>query len=278
MSENLKLLCVLAHPDDETLGLGGLLAKCADEGIETYLISATRGERGWRGDPEAFPGLKAFGQVREKELRAAGEILGIDEITFLDVIDGDVDKAHPPEVIAQVAAHIRRIRPQVVLTFDPFGVYGHPDHIAISQLTMAAVVTAAAPTLGSEGESIPHTVSKLYYVAENQPLLDLYEAQMGEIRMTVNGEERRPVGWPFWAASAVIDVGKYWDQVTRAVACHASQQLDPEMFKRMAELAPEPIWARRTYYRVYSLVNDDSAPESDIFSGLRPKREFPSIR
>jgi LmbE family N-acetylglucosaminyl deacetylase len=144
MQETLKLLCVFAHPDDESLGPGGLLARYAAEGVETYLISATRGERGWRGDPEAHPGFAAFGKVRENELRAAADILKIHELILLDYIDGDLDQAHPAEVIAQLVSQIRRIRPQVVLTFDPYGVYGHPDHIAISQFTLAAVVAAAS--------------------------------------------------------------------------------------------------------------------------------------
>src|SRR4051812_25659316 len=144
--ETLKLLCVLAHPDDESLGNGGMLAKYGAEGVETYVLTATRGERGWFGPPEDNPGMTELGQIRESELRAAAAVLGVCEVTLLDYIDGDLDQADPAEAIAQIVAHIRRIRPQVVTTFDPSGAYGHPDHIAICQFTTAATVAAADPT------------------------------------------------------------------------------------------------------------------------------------
>src|SRR5216683_2480834 len=89
MAETLKLMAVLAHPDDESLGVGGILAKYAAEGIETSLVTATRGERGWFGDEHEYPGLEALGQIREAELRAAAEVLGIRSVDFLEYIDGE---------------------------------------------------------------------------------------------------------------------------------------------------------------------------------------------
>jgi LmbE family N-acetylglucosaminyl deacetylase len=131
MNDNLRLMCVLAHPDDESLGMGGTLAKYAREGIHTHLITATRGERGRFGDAAVRPELHVVGATREAELRAAAKELGIRSVDFLDYIDGDLDRADPIEVQGKIAAHIRRIRPQVVATFGPDGAYGHPDHIAI---------------------------------------------------------------------------------------------------------------------------------------------------
>src|SRR5579863_3812161 len=95
MVEVLKLMAVLAHPDDESLGFGGVLAKYAAEGIETFLVTATRGERGWFGDEREYPGLVALGQIREAELHAAAEALGIRSVDFLGYIDGDLDQADP---------------------------------------------------------------------------------------------------------------------------------------------------------------------------------------
>ena len=77
MTNKLKLMCILAHPDDESLGNGGILAKYAAEGVETYLVTATRGERGWFGDESDYPGLEALGKIREAELLAAARALGI---------------------------------------------------------------------------------------------------------------------------------------------------------------------------------------------------------
>src|SRR4029453_12612524 len=98
-SEPHRLMCILAHPDDESLGFGGLLAHYAHAGVATYLITATRGERGWLGEQAADPGAETLGRMRERELLAAAAILGVRETTFLDYMDGDLDQADPGEII-----------------------------------------------------------------------------------------------------------------------------------------------------------------------------------
>src|SRR5215831_1456387 len=142
-----RLIAVLAHPDDESLGIGPMLAKYASEGIETYLLTATRGDAGRYGsfrpgDPQ-HPGRAALGEIREKELRAAASVLGVRDVALLDYRDGELDRANPREIIAAIAGHLRRVQPDVVITFGADGAYGHPDHIAISQFTVAAIVTTA---------------------------------------------------------------------------------------------------------------------------------------
>ena len=114
MSEQLRLLCVLAHPDDESLGFGGTLAKYAFEGVQTYLVTATRGERGRFGSGIEFPGFAAVGKLREAELLAAAKELGLREVRFLDYMDGELDQAKPPEIIAKIVAEVRRVRPHIV--------------------------------------------------------------------------------------------------------------------------------------------------------------------
>ncbi len=125
MADQLKLMCVLAHPDDESLGVGGTLAKYADEGIETYLVAATRGERGWWGEEKDYPGLEGLGKIREDELLCAANTLGLREVNFLDYVDGDLDQANPQDAIGKIVSHLRRVKPQVVVTFPPDGGYGH---------------------------------------------------------------------------------------------------------------------------------------------------------
>src|SRR5712692_7064230 len=164
MANKLKLMCVLAHPDDESLGNGGILAKYATEGVETYLVTATRGERGWFGDERDYPGPEALGKTREAELLAAAKVLGIRRVNFLDYIDGDLDQAPPAEAVAKIALHLRRVKPDVVVTFGPDGSYGHPDHIAICQFTTAAIVAAASPDSLYSRDLPPHRISKLYYM------------------------------------------------------------------------------------------------------------------
>src|SRR5688572_17732550 len=105
---SLRLMAILAHPDDESLGNGGTLARYAAEGVDVSLITATRGERGWFGPPESNPGLHALGELREQELKAAASVLGIRRLDILTYIDGDLDQAAPLEATGLIAAVIRR--------------------------------------------------------------------------------------------------------------------------------------------------------------------------
>src|SRR5262249_7018538 len=142
-----RLMLVAAHPDDEALGFGGVLARYAAEGVETFLVTATRGQAGRYfghpvGGPE-HPGPAALAQIRERELHAAAAALGIGDVTVLHYEDQHLDRAPVADAVDVIARHIRRVRPDVLLTFPPDGAYGHPDHIAISQLATAATVAAA---------------------------------------------------------------------------------------------------------------------------------------
>src|SRR5215213_1761455 len=121
MDASRKLLAVLAHPDDESLGVGGTLAAYAAAGAETYVVTATRGERGRYFTNESRPSDEEVGRVREAELRAAAGELGARELVVLDYMDGDLDRADPQEAIGRIVDQLRRVRPHVVLTFDPFG-------------------------------------------------------------------------------------------------------------------------------------------------------------
>src|SRR5437764_1163102 len=131
MAESLKLMCILAHPDDESLGMGSTIARYAHEGAEVHLLTATRGERGWLGDEASNPGLTELGRLREGELIAAARVLGIKSLALLDYTDGDLDQAAVDKIVPEIVGHIRRVKPQVVISFGPDGGYGHPDHIAI---------------------------------------------------------------------------------------------------------------------------------------------------
>jgi LmbE family N-acetylglucosaminyl deacetylase len=271
MTDALRLMCVLAHPDDETLGTGGTLVKYAGEGVETYLVTATRGERGWWGDEAEYPGLVELGNIREAELRSAAQVLGIQDLFFLDYTDGDLDKADPGEAVAKIAGFIKKIKPHVVITFDPYGVYGHPDHIAISQFTTAAILSAATSSGSSHTESnAPHSVSKLYYIAELKEYIDVYQSVFGEVSMTVDGQKRLAVAWEDWAITTRINTYDHWRTVWQAVLCHRSQFPGYHRLENLSESQRQKVWGTRTYYRVFSNVNGGSQVESDLFEGLRP--------
>jgi len=269
MAEPLKLMCVLAHPDDEALGAGGILAKYAAEGVETYLVTATRGERGWGGDPAEYPGLEALGRIRQAELLAAAQALGLRQVDFLDYIDGDLDRADPGQAIARIVAGLRRVRPQVVVTFAPEGAYGHPDHIAISQFTTAAVVCAADPEYAPTDGARPHRVSKLYYMVDSREMADLIYATLGDVAMEVDGVQRRLVPWEDWAITTRVDASPYWQTVWQAVRHHRSQLTGGmEQLEHMPEDFHQRVWGLQTFYRAFSLVNGGRRVETDLFEGL----------
>src|SRR5438045_740951 len=108
MKQTFKLLAVLAHPDDESLGFGGTLAKYAAEGVQTYLVTATRGERGRFGSHGKGADPAEVGRVREAELQAAAGVLGICEVSVLGYADGAVDQVDATIAIREIAEHIRR--------------------------------------------------------------------------------------------------------------------------------------------------------------------------
>jgi LmbE family N-acetylglucosaminyl deacetylase len=263
MRDSLKVMFVLAHPDDESLGAGGLIAKCANEGVDVFLITATRGEHGWPGEPDQYPGPEALGEIRQEELHAAARILGVRAGAFLDYMDGEVAGVDHAEAARKISHHIRVFRPQVVVTFDPFGVYGHPDHIAISQFTHAGVLRAASEQVVGYD---PHRVSKFYYLAEPEDNLQQYQQVFGELSMQVNGEKRYPVGWKPWAITTWIDASAYREQVKQAIKCHRTQFPDENLIERMFE---NNLFSQTTLYRVFSFVNGGQEPEKDIFEGLR---------
>jgi LmbE family N-acetylglucosaminyl deacetylase len=266
MKESLRLLAIFAHPDDESLGAGSTLAKYAVEGVEVHLICATRGERGWTGTEKDNPGLQELGRLREKELHAAAQALGIKQVYFLDYLDGDLDMAPQFEAIDKIAALIREIRPQVILSFGPDGIYGHPDHIAISQFSSAACLRAADSLFVHPQPA--HTVSKFYYMVIEKELAVNYAKVFGDIRMNIDGIDRTVFAWEDWAVTTIIDGSKYWRTALQAVNCHQTQVAIYGDLNKLPEERSIQLWGKRTYYRVFSFVNTGRKQETDLFEGL----------
>jgi LmbE family N-acetylglucosaminyl deacetylase len=255
-------MAVLAHPDDESLGFGGTLAKYAAEGVDVVLVTATRGDggryRGHRPDEPQHPGAVALANIRETELRAAAAVLGVREVSLLDYHDQQLDSADPRAAVTNIADHIRRIQPDVVVTFGPDGAYGHPDHIAICQFTTAALVLAA-----------DSSVSKLYYLAWPASAWAAYQAAFRKLISTVDGVERQATPWPDWAITTVIDTRKVWSTVWQAISCHESQVTAYERLKDLSPEHHEALWGQQSFYRVFSTVNGGRQRETDLFEGIR---------
>ena len=179
-----RILVVLAHPDDESFGMGGTLALYARQGVDVRLVCATRGEVG-EVDPEFKETIKSAACLRTQELRCAVETLGLSELYFLNYRDsgmlGSEDNRHPralaaqpvEQVAAKVAHLIREVRPQVVLTFDPIGGYRHPDHIAIQQATVQAFALAASLDFADPNGLPPFQADRLYFHTMNKTFLKI---------------------------------------------------------------------------------------------------------
>ncbi len=283
-NEGLTLLSVLAHPDDETFGMGGTLALYAQRGVSVHLICATRGEAG-EVAPHFLEGYQSIGELREDELRCAAGKLGLAGVHFLDYRDsgmpGSPDNQHPQalaaapidEVAAKVTGYIRKLRPQVVLTFDPIGGYRHPDHIAIHEATVKAFHAAGDPEQFPEAGA-PYRPDKLYFhtfprgwltwAVRLMPLFGKDPRRFGQ-----NGDidllELTGENFPVHARINYGDVVKIKEDAT---ACHASQ----------GGMGSSGNWAMRLAFRMAAGVDsytrafpepDGGRKESDLFSGIR---------
>ncbi len=274
------MMVVAAHPDDETLGFGGVLARYAQQGVRTFLVTATRGERGryfgHAADRPEHPGTAALADIREQELHKAAETLGVERVFLLDYADQHVDAAPVADAVSAIVECIRQSRPDVVLTFPPDGAYGHPDHIAVSQLATAAIVAAGDPNYGAQRQKHlgpAHLVSKLYYLAWSEAAWAVYQAAFKKLVAMVDGVERQATPWPHWALTTVVDTREWWPIVWRAVSCHESQVGGYAALKALDPSQHEALWGSQSFYRAFSLVNGGRRRETDLFEGFdRPSR------
>lgn len=227
-----RILAVFAHPDDEQWGTAGALALCADRGIEVYVLSATSGDKGEISD-SALATPETLGSVREEELRTACALLGFQPPILLRHGDGTLASVDRDLLVGQIASEIRRLRPGVVLTFDANGGYGHLDHIAIHQATLAARELAATPGRDPSGQP-PHAVAKLYATAYPRSQLARVNADLARLGLpTID----------FGSVQTVFgdDLATADDAVTTAVP---TEHLFPRRW--------ESLLAHRTQYGTFS--------------------------
>lgn len=217
------VLSVWAHPDDESICAAGTLALCAQRGEPVAVICATRGERG----PISDLGLASrdtLACVRERELRAACRALGIRAPEFLDLPDGGVAHASLHDALQALVVHIRAQRPRVLLGFGAEGLYGHDDHIAMSQLAVDARRAAADEAFSTPGLAAYKVPRHFFAVWTAQQVRELFETM-------------RAAGAPgqLWHltpedfilseqdVSARVDVRSVLTQKLRAIRAHRTQ-------------------------------------------------------
>lgn len=222
------LLAVFAHPDDESLVAGGTLARYAAEGWQTALLCATRGEWGPISD-DTLADYETLGQVREQELRAACEVLGVGWLRLLDLEDACVTAVigtdEEAKVLEKIVRAIRELRPQIIITFGPDGLYGHPDHIAIGQLTTTARLLAADPNAYPQQHLPQHHVANLWFASAPSGMYAEVLARLDAAGFQTHlwGIPPEKFGVPESQFTTVIEVKPFLDQKLRALRCHRTQ-------------------------------------------------------
>jgi mycothiol S-conjugate amidase len=281
--EGFTLLAVLAHPDDESFGIGGTLARYADEGVDVHIAIATDGVAGSVAAGYEHT-LQALADVRRQELEAAVTILG-GQLHMLGYRDsgyiGDPANNHPEafinsnekDAIGRVVALIRQYCPQVVITHDESGGYFHPDHIHCWRITTAAFHAAGDPeqykTIGPK----PYQPQRLYYTGFSNRAVKLFT-----FLMRLRGEDPKHagrnkdidftrIGIPPPRLNARIDYRRYWEIKKAAGAQHRSQGGDMSRSRLLPESIQRRLMADETFIRAYPPV-PDGYRERDLFAGV----------
>jgi LmbE family N-acetylglucosaminyl deacetylase len=182
-----------------------------------------------------------------------------------------VDQADHTEAIGKIVTHIRRVMPQVVVTFPPDGNYGHPDHIAVGQFTSAAIICAADAGYRDSEDFAPHRVPKLYYMVDSESFICLIAPFVGDITFPVDDQLRGEVAWKDWMITTRIDLADAACRAAwRAIQSHQSQLPTLGSLAQMHEDAGVAVLAMQgTFYRAFSSVNGGREIEKDLFEGIR---------
>lgn len=279
---SLSLLCVHPHPDDETIAAGGTIARYLDEGARVKVVTCTRGEAG-----ENLAGIDLGGQdlttVRGRELEAALRELGGPEHEYLGYRDsgmaGTTENEHPDsfhqagtdEAAARLATIIRRSQPNVVLSDDAHGTYGHPDHIKANRVTARACELAADVTFGDDA---PWFVDKRYTVAFPRRVafevhIALVEAGLASPfgDLDPEGPEDLPFGTPDDEIDAILDVRPWLDRKRAALERHASQVGPESFFFNLPPTVTERFFGTEAFTLVVGPPT--GGIEDDLFRGVR---------
>lgn len=246
MPPSRTIAAVYAHPDDETFSGGGTFAKYTAAGVRCTLYCATDGDAG-KTSGLAIASKQELGAVRRRELNEAAAILGFAAVESAGHADGALGAVDQQVLIGEIVRHLRRERPQVLITFGPEGAPNtHPDHRVISRATTAAFFLAGNASMFTDqlrDGLQPHVPARLYYVAWPAPASDAV---------------LKTLSLP---ATACIDVRDYRAQELAAWRAHVSQQALQQRFEETAATDVE-------YYALAAGVTQPAAMVEDLFSGL----------
>jgi LmbE family N-acetylglucosaminyl deacetylase len=254
-----RILFLLAHPDDETFGPGGTIAKYADEGADVYLATATKGQAGMVGDPPVTD-REHLGEVRAAELLCAAGVLGIRKVAFLGFMDGQLVNTPRSMLVEKAVEQTRWIRPHVLVGFGPGGVSRHPDHVVMSEVALEAFDAAADPLRfpGQLGDGIePWAPWKLYQFEIAQEILDAWKVPLA--------------GVPREKLTAFVDTSAYVERKVEAFSCHRTQAKDSARI--LSREGYREIARMETFLLAKTRIPRPLRPESDLFEGIPDEEE-----
>jgi LmbE family N-acetylglucosaminyl deacetylase len=275
MRTELTLMAVHAHPDDEAIGTGGILARAADEGIRTVLVTCTNGELGDAPGgitpDESEHDTALVVAARREELQASCDVLGIAHLELLGYHDSGMmgwpqnDAPHafwntPVDVAAKLLVELfERYRPDVVVTYDENGFYGHPDHIQANRITLAAARETGLPR-------------KLYYTAVGRTALGQMAKRLRALLPEGEGgldfdPDDPPFGVPDDTITTIVDVSSVIERKRSSIAAHHSQ-IENIPFLKMPDQMFLEAFGRESFVRVGDTTGAP-LPEDDLFAGLR---------
>jgi N-acetyl-1-D-myo-inositol-2-amino-2-deoxy-alpha-D-glucopyranoside deacetylase len=266
------LLIIFAHPDDETFGAAGVMAAAVERGVPVTVINATRGEAG----ESAIPGLdepERLGVVRERELREAMRQIGVSDVRLLGYRDsgmaGSPFAEHPRAFVrepvetaaARLVSHIRSVRPQVIVTFGPEGLYGHPDHLHMHHVALRAIQIAADPSYTGRTTSEPWQAPALYYAAfPREDMLTLLDRPNSPLR-SLPEDARANLGTPRSQITHRINIEPWQASKRAAIASHRTQTAEGGP---LAGIPPEVIESQLSAEYYVRVPLPWSSPEDDI--------------
>ncbi|MEX2549765.1 MAG: N-acetyl-1-D-myo-inositol-2-amino-2-deoxy-alpha-D-glucopyranoside deacetylase [Nitriliruptoraceae bacterium] len=278
------LLCVHPHPDDEAISCGGVLARAADAGVRTVVVTCTGGEEG-----ENLAGIDLGAEDlvthRRRELADALTALGVQQHHGLGYRDsgmaGTTANEHPgsfhrallDDAAGALAAIIRTERPQVVVSDDAAGGYGHPDHVKANRVTVRAVALAADPDADVPGDPwqvtkrYVHTLAKGRLLATHRAIVDAGLASpFGDA--VLEHVDDLPFGTDDAVVTTEVDVGPWLDRKRAAMAAHRSQIGEDSFFLNTPDTLAEEAFAVEQFVLEQGRLGDGERPEADLFAGI----------
>jgi len=267
MAATLRVLGIFPHPDDEAYSCGGTIARLAAAGAEVHILCATAGEAG--EDLRSGEGSVDLGEVRRRELACACSAIGAQPPDWLDLPDGRVAEVDFPAAVAGIVSAIRSFQPHLLLSLGLDGVYGHPDHLALYRLVVAAVASSGGGERFPEQELGPSWTPLRHFAAAYPKGMfrPMYDHMLGSAyTSSIRGLDPDELGVEPHLVAAAIDIRPFAEQKLAAIRCHASQLRDgnPET------LFPGDLVRRTLSVELFSLVSGQLSTGrlSDLSDGL----------